>query len=272
MKQQHFKTIAALVAAAAFLLCATGFTLATPAQSARNLYATTKAVNVRSGPGTDYPVVGTLGAGSYVTKVGQSSGWARIKALNDRVAFVPLAVLRYAGEGTSMYCPDEAITYATSQTLYTTAALNIRSGPGTSYSIVQTLNAEEAVTAIGVNGDWSMVKLEETVGYAYTAYLTEEQPQARSYYTIQTLATTSNFNHSETEDFICYMVSSSYIIPISAAADADSAIVGYMQDDPADYIEVLNLSTNWIRINYHDTIGYVPFDLVTVYRIYRQIH
>ncbi len=273
MKLRLFKRITALLAAALFLLCAMGFTMGTPEQSVRNLYTAVKTVNIRSGPGTGYSVVGTLRAGSFATKVGQSGGWARIVVLGNDAAFVPMTALTYTGEGTSIYCIEEAISYATSQILYAAARLNIRSGPGMGYDIVETRNEGEAVTVMGVNGAWSLVKMEgNVVGYAYSASLTEEQPQASSYYTVQTLTTTSNFNAYESEYFMCYLVSSRYIIPIRTAENGDSAIVGYMKDDPSDYIEVLNLTTDWVRINYHGVIGYVPFDLVTVYRIYRQIY
>ncbi len=73
-----------------------------------------------------------------------------------------------------------SIAYA-AETKMTTAALNLRSGPGTSYSILLTMPEGSSVTVLSTSGSWSKVTYQGTTGYAYSAYLAA--PSGTTYYT-----------------------------------------------------------------------------------------
>ncbi|MFN3658572.1 MAG: SH3 domain-containing protein [Pseudolabrys sp.] len=52
-----------------------------------------------------------------------------------------------------------------------TGDLNLRSGPGTGYSVIDTMPAGAAVNVLGCRGSWCRVGWGGTVGYASASYL-----------------------------------------------------------------------------------------------------
>ena len=68
---------------------------------------------------------------------------------------------------------QRASTFGTNMRAITTAALNQRSGPGTSYRVQQVIPADTSVfiTAGPTNGNWYTVSYNNQVGYVSGAYL-----------------------------------------------------------------------------------------------------
>lgn len=118
-------------------------------------------LNVRSGPGTNYAIVGTLAKGTVVNTVSTSGSWTQINSPKT-------------GWVASQYLTNTPHT--TSYTRYVNASsLNVRSGPGTGYSIVGTLSNGTAVTVTGTSGDWSKISSPKA-GWVLTAYLSSTPP------------------------------------------------------------------------------------------------
>ena len=123
----------------------------------------TDGLKVRSGPGTEYAVQGVLDTGARVTGT-ISDGWLKFT---------------YAGE--TAYCSAEYIEVSTapegvpdsseSKTYKTTDNLQARSGPGTTYSTLGTLEKGTAVTGT-VSGGWLKFTYNDKTAYCSAAYLT----------------------------------------------------------------------------------------------------
>lgn len=127
---------------------------------------TTVNLNVRTGPSTAYTVVTTLGKGTTVTLTGTTSGaWTQI-ARDGHSYWVSTVYLTSGGS-------SGAGSAAGSGTAYTTTALNIRTGPSTSYAIITTLAKGTKVTTTGVeqNG-WTQVLYAGITRWASSSYLT----------------------------------------------------------------------------------------------------
>jgi uncharacterized protein YraI len=60
---------------------------------------------------------------------------------------------------------------ACASTATVTNDLNLRSGPGTRYGVIDTLPAGSAVEVLGCNGSWCRVATNEGAGYASASYL-----------------------------------------------------------------------------------------------------
>lgn len=67
----------------------------------------------------------------------------------------------------------EAQTFtAVNETVYATTAVNVRTGPGTNYAIVDTLSTGDAVQRSGIGSDgWSKVIYDGAVAYIYSEFL-----------------------------------------------------------------------------------------------------
>ena len=64
------------------------------------------------------------------------------------------------------------------ENVYAIGTVNVRTGPGTQYQIIDELDYGYSVTRIGVGDNgWSMVIWEDQVAYIFSAYLSRTRPQ-----------------------------------------------------------------------------------------------
>lgn len=71
-------------------------------------YYTTAPVNVRSGPGMEYSIIGSLTTGQVIIGLGSSNGWIQIYTSNNVTAYVSasyLAAYQYADATTRVVYP-----------------------------------------------------------------------------------------------------------------------------------------------------------------------
>ena len=126
---------------------------------------TADALNVRSGPSTSYSITTKLYKGDKVEILETSNGWHKIKASNGKIGWV-------SGDYIKVY------SGSTSQTSYkatvTATSLNVRSGAGTSYSVITKLSKGTVVDVIeSASNGWKKIKTSGgTTGWASGDYLT----------------------------------------------------------------------------------------------------
>lgn len=115
-------------------------------------------LNVRTGPGTQYSIVGAMEYNSAVTVTGSSGNWY---------------VVKYSG--TTGYSSAEYLSKKTAGTYKVTAksGLFVRSGPGTSYSKLGGLayNTRVEVTGKSADGGWYTLQYQGRTGYCSADYL-----------------------------------------------------------------------------------------------------
>ncbi len=144
-----------------------GVVLSPLADASTTQMTATTAVNVRTGPSTSDSRLGVLYPGQSVEAVSESNGWTKV-TYDGRTAYVASAYLR----GTAP-APAPAPVPSNPASAYTTANLNLRSGPGTGHSIVHIASKGTAVTLTGRadNGFVELVYKSRTV-WASSRYLT----------------------------------------------------------------------------------------------------
>ena len=126
-------------------------------------------VNVRSGPGTGYSVKVKLSDMTPVVKSSTSNGWTKITAYKKNINSGYTSITGYISSEYVSTSSGRPVYYGVHKT---TSNLNVRSGPGTSYSILHTLSSGVQVGTIGMNGFikvWSGYNLR--TGYASSNYL-----------------------------------------------------------------------------------------------------
>lgn len=84
--------------------------------------------------------------------------------------------------------PDTDVTPVT---MYTTAGVNFREGPDTSYAAIKELTKGTEVTKTGENGSWSRVECDGKKGYVSSKYLTDKKPEKTDYSTGQPVSGTT---------------------------------------------------------------------------------
>lgn len=104
-------------------------------------------LNVRSGPGTNYSIVGVLSKGAKVEVVGQKGDWYQIGT--DR--WVHSDYIKKGSAGAISGFKKFTVTVTPD------IGLNVRSGPGTQYKIVKAVTKGTKLTVIGKSGTWYKV-------------------------------------------------------------------------------------------------------------------
>ena len=122
-------------------------------------YVTATTLNVRSGAGTSYQVIGTLSKGTKVEVISESNGWSKIN-YNGKTGYV-----------SSQYLSNSASTSSTTTKYVTATTLNVRSGAGTSYQVIGSLSKGTKVEVISESNGWSKINYNGKTGYVSSQYL-----------------------------------------------------------------------------------------------------
>lgn len=259
--KQIKRAAGALIAALIFLLL---INFPTAADELKNNSATAvvgvNALNVRSGPGTNYGVVGALYYGNSVRMLGRNydSTWVKIEYGYGSVGWVS-ANLIYAQSAIG-YLPVVDQTPSPSQTgqVSATTALNIRSGPGVGFAVIGSLFPGHPATVLDQDGSasWLFVRLEDgrqgwisgvyTKPYVRTAAPSTPSPQPTAPQNQQQFATINtgalNLRYGPGLDYY----------PILIIHRGESvALLHYNQD------------YSWVKVNYKGTIGWVKASLLS---------
>ncbi|MEG2931610.1 MAG: SH3 domain-containing protein, partial [Ruthenibacterium sp.] len=129
---------------------------------------TANKLNVRTGPGTKYAVVGQLTAGTVVPVVqyDAGNGFAKISYQGD---------VRYAhiAKYTRALTTDNSAEPILANLTVTTNVLNVRTGPGTSYPIAGTLLRGTSVPVMryDVRNGFAKISYQGDVRYVAVKYL-----------------------------------------------------------------------------------------------------
>lgn len=128
-----------------------------------NVKVTTRNLNMRTGPGTSYKTCGYIKPGTYtITK--ESNGWGRLSSNGYWVA------LKYTSKTSSSSNNGNSSSGTLYKVKVTASALNMRTGPGTSYSsrgkavkgaIFDIVDTKDGWGQISTTGAW--IKLSYTV-------------------------------------------------------------------------------------------------------------
>lgn len=132
---------------------------AAAADSQAGIVTTSAGLNVRSSASTSSRILTALGKGTYVTLLSKSGAWWRVEY----------------GNGQYGYCHGDYISSVTGNpaVVNTNAeGLNVRSGPGTSYSRIGGLSRGHTVIVLSTSGGWSRILYHGTkLGYVSAQYL-----------------------------------------------------------------------------------------------------
>ena len=209
-------------------------TLAMIPLAANNVYAlgkigivTASSLNVRSGPGTDNPVLFTIKKNEKVEIKESLNGWYKIKISSGK-----------EGWASSSYISESENTSSNETTKntqkQTNANVNFRNGAGTSYRIIATLQKGTKVEFISESNGWSKVKHDGRLGYIASSYLED----------IKTSSNTSTTKEVNTDS-----------LNVRSGPSTSNSIIGKL--NKGSKVSVISESNGWSKINYNGKEAYV---------------
>lgn len=256
-------------------------------QDCGDIYYATTALNVRSGPGTKYSIIGSLSKGQQCTVTGKSGNWYKLLTTDGSAAYASAKYLKlYASQTGSV---SSTVSYPSGNygTYYATTGLNVRQGPGTSYKVVYTLDRGEAVTFTGQTyGKWMSVKTRTGVqGYCSSVYLTTTKSSgfnwgsssASSDYYCGRCGTAIvygntycpgcgyrlNYNSCYTPCYdvsVGYAYATNYATPLYASASTSGAQLAKLDSGVRVVVSTVTSNGSWaqVYVPYLGTYGYLP--------------
>ncbi len=123
-------------------------------------------VNLRSGPGTTYSIVAVLLEGRELKVTAEVNGWYRVDYNGDE-AYISKELLTVS---TDTILPSGTINVSGTGTV-TGAVVNIRSGPGTNYSVIGQVTADQTYQVSGETNGWYKISYNGVEAYISASYM-----------------------------------------------------------------------------------------------------
>ena len=220
------------------------------------------ALNVRSGAGTGYSRVGTVTQGQTVTilqTVQGSDGYTWYKISGSVAGYV-------RGDYISNVVSDAPARPSSSSGMITADLLNVRTGPGTSYSRIGCVSQGTRLTIISVNGSWYKVtcQIEGDIrtGYVHSDYV---QLDGGSNSSGNENNNTNDNTSDSTETVIATGVVNVDALNVRKGASTSESSYGMIYHNAK--VEILAQSGSWYKVrctvNGSSQVGYVYAEYIT---------
>jgi len=200
-------------------------------------------LNVRSGPGTNNAVIGSLSHNAAVTITGESSGWYKI-TYSGKDGYVSAAFVILDGQ--TPQTPPAPQT----KTVYVNtpgSALNVRNGAGTNFAVLGTLKHAEKVTVTDHNNDWYKLTFGGTTGYISRSFTQESAPAAAA--------------PPASSQKTAYVNTPGSTLNVRAGAGTNFSILGSLKH--GEKITVTEENSAWYRITFNGKTAYVSRSFVS---------
>ena len=202
-------------------------------EAASQIATVTENVNFRTGPSTSYSSITVISKGSSIEVLSTSGNWVNAK-YNGKTGYI---YKDYVSNSTST---SNSETTQTTKYVNTTAGLNVRTGPSTSYAKIATLSYGQSVNVLSTSNGWSKINYNGSTGYVSSQYLQSTKPSSSS--------------SSETSQTVKYVNTTSGLNMRTGPATSYAKIttIAYGQS-----VNVISTSNGWSKINYSGSTGYV---------------
>ena len=142
-------------------------------EAASQIATVTENVNFRTGPSTSYSSITVISKGSSIEVLSTSGNWVNAK-YNGKTGYI---YKDYVSNSTST---SNSETTQTTKYVNTTAGLNIRTGPATSYAKIATIAYGQSVNVLSTSNGWSKINYSGSTGYVSSQYLQSTKPSSSS--------------------------------------------------------------------------------------------
>lgn len=168
----------------------------------------TISLNIRTGPGSSYTLLGSVSQGEWVRVVGESGNWYQIITLDgSQTGYMSKSYLRAIGGAAATATPVPSTSGSSAYAVvYNTQTLNLRAGPGSSYTWLGQANNGDWVGIEGESGNWYQVRLysgqyKGRTGYMSKNYLQRVSAAAGNTATVKNPAGTRFLNLRESPSY-----------------------------------------------------------------------
>lgn len=221
-------------------------------------YVNDSDVNLRSGAGTNYSVVTTMSKNTkfaFISTSLYSSNWYNVLLSNGKMGYIYKTYATKNSSSSSSDDDDSSSDSSSSDTGYVNDSdVNLRSGAGTSYSVVTMMSKNTKFTFISTqlyNSNWYNIKLSNgKTGYIYKDYATKD-------------SSSSGGSGSSSSSDTGY-VNDSYVNLRSGAGTSYSVVTVMDKNTKFTFVSTSLYNSNWYKIKLNNgKEGYIYKDYAT---------
>lgn len=138
--------------------------------AARTVVVDTKILNVRTGPDTTFDKVGQVEEGQRLPVIGEDKGWYQVALVDGNTGWL---IGDYVKVGQETQNTSRQKENTSREVEITGNTVNVRSGPGTIYDKVASVEKGTKVTVLSTKTDWYQIKLASGVTGWIATWLAE---------------------------------------------------------------------------------------------------
>ena len=219
----------------------------TDAYAAQTGTVTASALNIRSGAGTNYSVITKVYKGESVDILDTSNGWYKVKLSNGKIGWASSDYITRMSNSNSNSQNGSSIS---GYGKVTASTLNVRSGAGTSYSVVTKVYKGNKVELLESSNGWYKIKLSSgKVGWASSDYITR-------------INNSSNNNSQSGTSISGYGKVTASTLNVRSGAGISYSVV--TKAYKGDKVELLESSNGWYKIKLSSgKVGWASSDYIT---------
>lgn len=202
---------------------------------------TNSSVNIRSGPGTNYTILGVVRSGDILDVIGHSGSWLNVRLSNGNNGFIADWLVSHYNSNqnnTDSNSPDILTSKVTG------SVANVRAAASTNSSIIGVLRYGDEVVITGVLDGWYEVNYNDQKAYIANFLLSNPMSMTTSDVFTQTATVIGG------------------TVNIRSAPGTSHNIVAITRR--GDVVEVLSTSNEWVKVKSNNTIGYIANWLVSI--------
>jgi Membrane proteins related to metalloendopeptidases len=216
------------------------------AKATSQVTVTASVLNVRAGPGTHYAIITKVPRNTRLTVQKQQGSWLAVRLPNGLTGWVSNQYVQPVdtpapSQANAGHPPTGGTTPTTKIATVTASRLNVRSGPGTQYTVIHSLPNGTQVAVLEERGSWWLVQTGSLKGWVASQYLhVNEAPSTQT--TTQTVAVTASVLNVRSGPGTDYA--------IITTAKRDTYLSVQEQQNGWLFVRLLNGLTGWVSSQY----------------------
>ncbi|CEN78998.1 SH3 domain-containing protein [Paraclostridium sordellii] len=203
-------------------------------------------LNIRSGYGTNYLVIGTLTNGSKVEIVGSQNGWYKIK-YNGGYGYISGDYVKIDGQSKPDIKPEELVVKNTG--VVNAAILNVRNGYGVNYQKIGILTNGSKVEIVGSQNGWYKIKYNGGYGYISIDYVKVDGESKIDIKPEELVVKNTGVVNATT-------------LNVRNGCGANYQKIGTLIN--GSKVEIVESQNGWYKIKYNGGYGYISGDYVKI--------
>ncbi|MDP1417407.1 SH3 domain-containing protein [Peribacillus simplex] len=214
---------------------------------------TTQVVNVREGAGLSFPIVKKLSKGESYPILNEDGDWIEIRIGAGKTGWVAnWLVERQTGSDTNQVKKEPG------QGMITGSSVRVRTGPGTTFQTVGSLNKGTAVDIIEKNENWIKVKTADIEGWVSSDYLRLPAASGNAAKKDKKDST----KEKETDQFVKTGVTLVDRLNVRSEPSKSSATLGKLNKNTS--VSVYRVENEWAEIDFQGVRGWVAEPYIQV--------